>query len=396
VAAVSETRERVDPRLLHAALGTATVFALSGGLGATWVSRLPTVRDRLGTDTGSLGLALLCLGLGSIIAMPTTGTLCARFGSRAVVTATVVPAGALLVGLALVSDVVVLAVLLLGMGACYGSWDVAMNIQGSHVERLAGREWMPRYHACWSVGSVAGAGLGALAAWAGVGLTMHFSVVAVLIVLGVLMALRTYVDERSPAATIEEAEEPGRLINRRLVLIGLITLCGTCIEGAAADWLGLHLTDDLGASAAVAATGFATFSAAMTTMRFAGPPVLGRLGRVRTMRVAGTTCAVGVLVACLAPVIALALGGAVLWGLGVALVFPAAMSAGGETPGRSAAGIATVATIGYGGFLLGPPLIGLLGRHVGLDRALLVLVVLAVAIVALAPAARPVRAEASG
>lgn len=390
---MSETTTAVDPRLRQAALATGMVFALSGGLGATWVARLPTVRDQLNTDTAALGLALLCMGLGSILAMPMTGQLCARFGSRTVVAVTAVPASAFLVCLALAPNVVVLAFFLLCMGACYGAWDVAMNIQGSYVERSADRPWMSRFHACWSVGSIVGAGLGALAAWAGMGVATQFTLVATLIALGVLLALRSYVDERAPGPLATDPEKAGRFVNRRLVLLGLITLCGTCIEGAAADWLGLHITDDLAGTAAIAAAGYAIFATAMTVVRFAGTPLLTRLGRVRTLRLAGTVSGTGILVAALAPAVPLALLGGAIWGLGIALVFPSAMSAGGETPGRSAAGIATVATIGYGGFLLGPPLIGLLGHRIGLDNALLSLVVLAVGIAALAPAAKPIAVE---
>ena len=267
-----------------------------------------------------------------------------------------------------------------------------MNIQGSYVERAADRPWMSRYHACWSVGSIVGAGVGALAAWAGMDITLHFALVATLIAIGVLVALRTYVDEREPGPHAADPELAGRFVNRRLVLLGLITLCGTTIEGAAADWLGLHIADDLDGTAAVAAAGYAVFATAMTAARFAGPPILTRLGRVHTLRLAGTVAGAGVVLAALAPSVPLALLGGAVWGLGIALVFPSAMSAGGETPGRSAAGIATVATIGYGGFLLGPPLLGLLGHQIGLGNALLSLVVLAVGIVALAPAARPVSA----
>ncbi len=382
------TSAAVAPTLRRAALATATVFSLSGGLAASWVSRLPTLRDHLHTDTAALGFALLCVGLGSILAMPMTAPLCTRYGSRRVVTATAVPAAVLLVSLSLVPNVVAMGAALLALGACYGSWDVAMNIQGSYVERAANRPWMSRYHACWSVGSVVGAGVGALAALLGVGVTAHFVLIAALVAVGVAVATRTFVDERSGPATADAQVATGRLVNRRLVLLGLITLCGTTIEGAAADWLGLHIADDLGGTAAVAAAGYAVFATAMTTARFAGPPILSRLGRVATLRLAGLTAGVGVLVAAVASSIPMALVGGAIWGLGIALVFPSAMSAGGETPGRSAAGIATVATIGYGGFLLGPPLIGVLGHHIGLNNALLLLLLLAAVIVGLAPASR--------
>ena len=185
------------------------------------------------------------------------------------------------------------------------------------------------------------------------------------------------------------------LLTRRLVLIGLITLCGTTIEGAAADWLALHLRDDVATTAAIAAAGYAVFSIAMAATRYSGTWLTDALGRVGALRLAGLVIVAGVAITATASTAAIALGGTVLWGLGTALVFPAAMSAGGETPGRPSDGIAAVSTIGYGGFLLGPPLIGLLAEITGLGHALLVLLVLAAGIVVLAPAAAPIRSGAA-
>src|SRR5262245_56127344 len=151
-------------RLRRSALGTALVFAVSGALLGTWVSRLPATRDRLHATPAELGLVLLAPGIGALVSMPTTGWFCRRFGSRAAVAATALPNCALMVALAVVPSLPALGAALLAWGLLYGAWDVAMNVQGSTVEQRAGRPWMPRYHACWSVGSIAGAGLGALAA----------------------------------------------------------------------------------------------------------------------------------------------------------------------------------------------------------------------------------------
>jgi predicted MFS family arabinose efflux permease len=439
-----------EPRLRRAALATALVFAVNGFLLASWVSRLPATRDRLGASAAELGLVLLAPGIGSLLSMPFSGRWCRRFGSRQVVAATTVAASTALVALAVVPTLVALGLTLFVWGAFYGSWDVAMNVHGSAVEQRAGREWMPRYHACWSVGGIAGAAFGALAAHAHSPLALHFTAVAVLCAALVALALRHFVEDRVEVAIedrVEVAPQPqplaggaperegspgpetvaaavhspgpdpaegrvrgrawagGRLRGRgraggrarvltgRLLLVGAVTLCATTLEGAAADWLALFLTDERGATGSLAAVGYAVFAVAMAAGRFSGTAVAERLGRDGAVRAGGLVSLAGVLLTVLGPGLVAGYAGAALWALGVCLVFPAAVSAGGETPGRPADAIAAVTAIGYGGFLVGPPLIGLLADHVGLGRALLVLCVLAGGIAALAPAVRSRRPQ---
>jgi predicted MFS family arabinose efflux permease len=453
-------RDAADPGLRRAGLATAVVFATNGFLLATWVARLPASRDRLGASAAELGLVLLAPGFGSLLSMPFSGRWCRRFGSRAVVAATTVAASAVLVALAVVPTLVALGATLFVWGSFYGSWDVAMNVHGSAVEQRAGRDWMPRYHACWSVGGIAGAGCGALAAHLGGPLVLHFAAVAALCIATVLVSLRSFIEDQTEAtvpATVEAGvpvsveagapvsveadavqapgapQPPGpapgppegersrsadagraavhsprvegssphvesstahvegrgrRVLTGRLLLVGVVTICATTLEGAAADWLALFLTDERGATASLAAFGYAVFAVAMAAGRFSGTAVAERLGRHGAVRVGGLVSFGGVLLTVLGPGLASAYMGAALWALGVCLVFPAAVSAGGEAPYRPADAIAAVTTIGYGGFLLGPPLIGLLADRVGLGRALLVLLVLAAAIAALAPAVR--------
>ena len=418
---ISTRRAATEPRLRRAALATALVFATNGFLLGSWVARLPATRDRLGASAAELGLVLLAPGIGSLLSMPFSGRWCRRFGSRLVVAATTVAASSVLAALAVVPNLVALGAALFVWGAFYGSWDVAMNVHGSAVEQRAGREWMPRYHACWSVGGIAGAGLGALAAHAGTPLVLHFAAVAVACTVLVMVALRSFVEDRAQGAEATPAGEPGasqppdpvpgppegetsrtrdlappavhnprrsRVLTGRLLLVGVVTLCATTLEGAAADWLALFLTDERGATASLAAFGYAVFAVAMAAGRFSGTAVAERLGRDGAVRVGGLVSFAGVLLTVLGPGLAAAYAGAALWALGVCLVFPAAVSAGGEAPDRPADAIAAVTTIGYGGFLLGPPLIGLLADRVGLGRALLVLLVLAAGIATLAPAVR--------
>jgi predicted MFS family arabinose efflux permease len=418
---ISTRRAATEPRLRRAALATALVFATNGFLLGSWVARLPATRDRLGASAAELGLVLLAPGIGSLLSMPFGGRWCRRFGSRLVVAVTTVAASAVLAALAVVPNLVALGAALFVWGAFYGSWDVAMNVHGSAVEQRAGREWMPRYHACWSVGGIAGAGLGALPPHAGAPLVLHFAAVAVACTVLVMVALRGFVEDRAQGTEATPAGDPGvsqppdpvpgppegeasrtrdlappavhnprraRVLTGRLLLVGVVTLCATTLEGAAADWLALFLTDERGATASLAAFGYAVFAVAMAAGRFSGTAVAERLGRDGAVRVGGVVSFAGVLLTVLGPGLAAAYAGAALWALGVCLVFPAAVSAGGEAPDRPADAIAAVTTIGYGGFLLGPPLIGLLADRVGLGRALLVLLVLAAGIATLAPAVR--------
>jgi predicted MFS family arabinose efflux permease len=429
----------------RAALATALVFAVNGLLLATWVARIPATRDRLGASAAELGLVLLAPGVGALLSMPFSGRWCRRFGSRPVVAATTVASSVALVLLAVVPTLVGLGLTLFVWGMFYGSWDVAMNVHGSAVEQRAGRDWMPRYHACWSVGGIVGATLGALAAALDTPLILHFAAIAVTCVTLVGLGLRSFVEDREgrevresrqsresredegapqrtapvpgppvgersptgtgtpPVAHSPQAHSPQahgrrahgrqdrsrpRVLTGRLLVVGVVTLCATTLEGAAADWLALFLTDERGATASLAAFGYAVFAVAMAAGRFSGTAVAERLGRDGAVRAGGLVSFAGVLLTVAGPGLVGAYLGAALWALGVCLVFPAAVSAGGEAPYRPADAIAAVTTIGYGGFLLGPPLIGLLADQVGLGRALLALLVLAGGIAALAPAVR--------
>ncbi len=373
------------------AWATRIVFATNGLLFATWVSRLPAVKDDLGANERGLGFALLFTAVGSLLAMPFSGRLVQRVGARAVLVACVVVSVLAYPLLALAPDLVVLGAVLFVIGAAVGVWDVAMNVSGHEVEREAGRDLMPGFHAAWSIGSVIGAGVGALAAGADVGPFVHFSLMCALTLVVGVASVRI-MPEGAEEEVHDTAEGEHHVVSptgplirdRRLLGLGVMCFCAAWAEGSANDWLAIMLTDDREASGAVAAAGFAVFSTAMTVGRLGGTAVVSRFGRVRTLRVGALVAAVGVALAVGVPVLPAAFLGALLWGLGIAVGFPLAMTAAGETPGRGPSAIATVATIAYAGFLVGPPLIGTLAHSVGLDHALWVVVALAGGILVLA------------
>lgn len=368
-------------------------FAVNGLLFATWVSRLPALRERLDASEPQLGGALLCIALGSLIAMPFTGRLCDRFGIHRVLTTMILATAATFEVAVLAPSIVTLGVVLFALGAAFGTWDVAMNASAHEVEVRTRRPLMPRFHGAFSVGGLVGGGLGALAAGVGLPVPAHMAVAAcaagfvAIVAVPLMLAPPSYVPP--PLNEAPDRRRGGRRIPLRLVLLGVLTACTTLGEGAAADWGALFLHDDRGASEATAALGYAMFSCTMAIGRFGGTWALSRLPRVQAIRWSGVAIAGSLVVLIAVDLIPVSLVAMAGWGLGVAIVFPAAMSAAAEHSARPAHGIAVVATIGYGGFLVGPPVIGFLAGQVGLGSALWVVAALGVVLFGLAAAATP-------
>jgi MFS family permease len=380
---------------LRAGIGTGAVFFLSGTFLGTWAARIPAIRDQTGATEAQLGQVLLIMGLGSLVSMPLTGRACTRFGARTVVLVMAMSAGAAMVAAGFAPSVPFLALALFVNGFTYGSWDVAMNVHGHAAETMAHRPWMPRYHALWSIGGVVGSGVGALLAGAGLPPGPHFTAVVGVSLVLLVGALTTWIDDRqvhaqqAAGADVPVHRHRRGVMSPRLLAIGVVVLCGVVAEGAAVDWLALLFTDERAASASAAAAGFTVFSLAMAGTRLVGSGLLAWRGRVFAVRLAGVVTGLGVALTLAVPVLPIAYVGAALWGLGVALIFPAGMSAAGDTPGRAADAIAFVGAIGYGALLVGPPLIGFLGNRLGLGVALWVVPAMALVVALFASATAP-------
>lgn len=295
--------------------------------------------------------------------------------------------------MALVPSVPLLFTTLFLTGINVGLWDVTMNIQAAHVERHRPRAWMPQFHAAFSGGAVLGAGSGALAAVLGVGL-VQLPVLAALAMVSGLVAARRFVPEDHDEHRADEAGEPPAGlrprpgITRPEILIGIVCLAAALAEGAANDWLALLLVDVHEAPEAFGALTLTAFNLTMMVGRLMGGPAIDRFGRERVVGVGGVLAVAGILVVVLVPSLTLALLGGLLWGLGVSTIFPAAMSAAGEIPGRGNRAITVVSTIAYGAFLFGAPSIGLLAEWAGLGRALLLVVAALGLMVVLSPVMR--------
>ncbi len=378
-------------RLVAARNTVALSFLLNGFAFASWVSRIPETRGRLSLDNGGLGLLLLCLSTGSLLALPGAGTLVARFGAAAVVRfGTLADAVGLLgitLGVGVLGSVWVTGIGLFCFGAGTGVWDVAMNVEGADVERRLGRTIMPRFHAAFSLGTVFGAGIGALAVLTGVGIRWHLPVVGIVVVAASLLT----VGRLQPVADAPKGrpELRGRAwLEPRTLMIGLMVLALALTEGTANDWLAVALHDGYDITRWLAVLGFGGFVAAMTLGRLVGPMALDRFGRVPVLWATMAGAGAGVLLVVFGGGPWLVVPGIVLWGLGASLGFPVGMSAAADDPLRAAARVSVVSTIGYTAFLAGPPLLGFVGDQVGTLRALLVVAVLLVPAALVVPSAR--------
>jgi fucose permease len=263
-----------------------------------------------------------------------------------------------------------IGLVLAGMGN--STWDVAMNVEGADVERRLGRTVMPRFHAGFSLGTVAGAGLSAVFAALGVSLAAQLYLTAAVTAATMIVMVRRFlphpvvpVGERRPMSVGQAWRTP------RILLIGLIMLGFGFTEGTANDWLAISLVDGYKASETIGAVGFGTFVAAMTVGRMVGGPAIERWGRVAVLRLTAAAAALGLILVVVHVGVPLALAGSLLWGAGASLGFPIGMSSAADDPLRAAINVSVAGAIGYGAFLAGPPLVGFLAQHFGVLRAIL-------------------------
>ncbi|WP_405679191.1 MFS transporter [Streptomyces sp. NBC_01511] len=384
-------------RLTRLRITLTLFFALDGFLFAGWVVRIPAIKQQTGASASDLGLALLGVSAGAVVTMMFTGRMCRRFGSHPV---TVVSSVLLALSIALPAQThsaLTLGLVLVVFGAAYGSLNVSMNSAAVDLVAALRRPVMSSFHAAFSLGGMAGAGLGGLVAGTLSASAHLFALTGVGLLVTALAGpslLRHTVPTAAGPAVTPTGESTPRRLDRRtrrlVVLFGVIALCTAYGEGALADWGALHLAQDLDAGAGLAAAGYSLFALAMTVGRLSGTALLERLGQTRTLVAGGALAALGMLLGALAPTIWLALLGFAITGLGLANIFPVAVARAGALAGPS--GVAAASTLGYGGMLLGPPAIGFLADWFSLPVALTTVALLAAAAALIAYSARNVSA----
>ena len=372
-------------------------FFVFGMVGSSWVVRLPEVRSALHITTAQLGLVLFAGAVGAMTGILLSGRFVAKYGAR---TGSLVGFNLVFIGYVgqasgvAMENVIVVSLSAVISGLGYGLGDVAINVEGTDMEKRLHRSLMPPLHGAYSIGTLAGAGIGTIALAVGIALPLQIYALCVLVAVVAWTTIRLLPADTGRVVSVPsetpDRHSPAPWRDPRIIFLGLAILCITITEGAGLDWLTLSMVDDYLTDPVRASIAFAVMMAAMTVVRFAGGIMIDRFGRVGVLRVFALAGIAGLLLIIFSHVYALALFGAALWGAGVALGFPVLLSAAadGDTDGSSRR-VSIVASFGYVAFLVGPPTLGFLGQAWGLLNMFFVLVGLLVVFVITSGAARP-------
>lgn len=371
----------------HKPIGVAEQYAtrigfLIAGLGVSaWAPLVPYAVLRIGMDEATLGLLLLCLGIGSICAMPMTGALTERFGCRAVIIASAIAIMLFLPLLASVPSIVLLAISLFLFGASVGTIDVAINIQAVLVEKASAKPMMSGFHGLYSLGCIIGAGGVSLLLTMGLSTVLTTLIVAICITLFLLFGARhmlTYANE------LHQEKSPMFILPRgKVAFIGLLCFICFLVEGAILDWGAVFLTTVKNFATSEGGIGFTLFAVTMTFGRLTGDLMVKKLGNFKVLLGGGLTTAAGLTLVVYGISNPITLAGFALIGLGASNIVPILFSAvGNQNQMATNLAITAVSTMGYLGILAGPALIGFIAHAVGLSFAFSVIALLLLVVVA--------------
>ncbi|MHC8363028.1 MFS transporter [Pseudomonas sp. LS2P72] len=357
-------------------MSTRIAFFIAGFGIAAWAPLVPYAKARAGLDEGTLGLLLLCLGVGSILAMPMAGLLATRFGCRRVVSAGVLLICASLPLLATVTSIPALIAALFMFGAGLGTVDSTVNLQAVIVERASGKTMMSGFHGLFSLGGIVGAA--GVSALLGFGVSPLGATLVVIVML--LIALAKAAPHLLPYGS--ESSGPAFAVPHGIVLfIGGMCFIVFLAEGAALDWSAVFLAQERGIDTAYAGLGYAAFALTMTVGRLTGDSIVRRLGATRVIVFGGLTAAAGLFVATFAPSWEAALVGYALLGAGCSNIVPVLYTAvGKQTVMPESVAVPAITTLGYAGILAGPALIGFIAHGSSLSFAFGLMAVLLVAV----------------
>lgn len=373
-------------------------FTLFGVLGSSLMVRLPLVKELLNVTPSVLGIILFVSAIGAVSALNVSGRLIEKIGTKpAIITGLLLMAVAFICQVSFAVAGLWIGYMIFGflVGCSYGFADVAINLDGTVLERKLNKSLMPRMHAAYSLGALSGAGLGTLATTVNFPIMVQAVVLASIQVLVVLFTFKTLPSGTGIEVTHEDAPKLERKtwLTPTVVFLGVALLAITIAEGSSNDWLAIGLVSDYGTSATNAGIAYSILMAAMTITRFFGGNLADRFGKARTLQAMALAGVAGILLIIVgAPNIYLAWIGSAFWGVGVALGFPLLLSAAGEAD-HAAKRVAFVAFWGYGAFMVGPPLLGFLGQSWGMLHMYFVIAALLATAIFFAAAAGNKRAD---
>jgi MFS family permease len=380
----TESGKTFPKKIYRMAVGA--MFFFQGLTFASWASRIPTIQQLLGLNEAALGAMLLALPIGLMVSLPFAGWLVARFGSRKVVLAAALAYSAVLVSLGFAQNTLQLASALFVYGFCGNLLNIAINTQAVGVEALYKKSIMASFHGLWSLAGFTGAAVGSLMIGLDVLPAYHFLLAMALVWVGVAICYRYILREDLNS----DGNQPlFAKPDKSLVNLGLIAFCAMICEGAMFDWSGVYFKKVVMAEPAWLGAGYTAFMLTMALGRFVADGFTHRFGLQNTLKLSGLLTASGLLLAVVMPGLWTAISGFLLVGAGVSSVVPLVYSAAGRskvlTPGVA---LAAVSTIGFLGFLIGPPLIGFVAGAFSLQASFSIIAIMGLCVTLVAARSR--------
>ncbi len=345
-------------------IAVSVFFFVAGITFASWASRIPDIKTALHLSDAALGAVLFALPVGQLVSLPLSGWLISRFGSRQLILGAAILYPLTLVILAITASTWQLVIALFFFGIWANLVNIAMNTQAVGVEKLYGRSIMASFHGLWSLAGFSGAATGSLFVSAGSSPLVHFSIICLLAAVLALAAYKyTLPNEFDTKSKQPLFVKPGK----EILLLGLIAFCCMICEGAMADWSGVYFQKIVQSKAALTTLGYVGFMGTMATGRFLGDWMVTKFGIKNILQLSGIFIAAGLLTLVLLPQMVAATIGCLLIGLGVSCVVPMVFGLAGKSTKMSPGlALATVSSISFLGFLLGPPLIGFIAQAASL------------------------------
>ena len=359
-------------------LSVSIYFLLCGMIFSSWAARIPAIKDYFHLNEAELGAVLFMLPFGSIVALPFAGWSVHRFGSKIITGLSAISYALVLFSVSICTSVFQLSVLLFLFGFFGDALNISMNTQGLSVQKILNKPILSSLHAMWSIGALAGAVVGGWSLRNALSTQQHFAIVAVICL---VLILTLYYFMISDVVADGDGQKLFAWPDKALLLLGMICFCTTLAEGAMADWSSLYYRQVLTDFSKVSTTGYTAFTFAMALGRLIGDQLIERFGYRKMLMLNGFLIALGLTLALAWQVPLIVIAGFALVGLGVSSVIPIVyMVAGKSKTMAPSAALAAVSTIGFTGFLFGPPIIGFVAHETGLRLALTIVVFLGIAI----------------
>ncbi|MDB5151163.1 MAG: transporter [Mucilaginibacter sp.] len=374
--------DAINRLTLRIAVGA--MFFMAGLSFSSWASRIATVQQTLGLSDAGLGAVLFALPVGLMCSLPFSGWIITKIGSKKLVIAALLVYSVALVSLGLAQNTFQLIICLLCFGFASNSVNIAVNTQAVATEQLYQRPIMAFFHGLWSLAGFTGAGIGTFMIAKGVIPFHHFSLMLIVIAIGVAVAARYLKDDK-----VTDTGPVFVMPDKSLIKLGVIAFCSMICEGAMFDWSVIYFKKVVLAPEALVGIGFTTFMFTMAGGRFVADWFAHKFGLKRTLQVSGSLTATGLLIAVAFPYVYTAMAGFLLVGAGVSSVVPMVYSAAGKSKTMSpGVALAAVSTIGFMGFLIGPPVIGFIAGIATLRASFILIACMGVSVVVVSTLAK--------